>query len=279
MTLRFSKTCIHAAILLSTMILSMQAVKADRAIVMGRSICDNQADSFDYRWITSKVDDTKLFFLSGDTAASGTINAVGHAGTFNALNEIYVAVHGAVNVVDAFSGTDFAALFLSNHKDTPDSVTFYVCESGTPPQSGTSSMAAVARKYPGLGENSTSIGAVNAPASNMCPALAVNSANTPFNPVEDISAAVYRTNVSHTDKHEELLRELEKAWSDENDTPYPGTEQSYASYCQSQLAGDPTGAWLLAFIANAADEFGDRYLALVNTNYGGNDLKTCGQCD
>lgn len=279
---RFSKTRVHAATALLILILSVQAAQTDPAIVMGRSICDNQADSFDYRWTASNVDNTKLFFLSGNSAANGAINAVGDQSSFNASDDIYIAVHGALNVVDTFSGTDFATLFLNNHQKTPNSVTFYVCQSGTPPHNGVSSMAAVARSYPGEEENSTLIGAVNAPGPNTCPALAVNAANQLFDPINNISAAVYRTDVSHTDDHNKLLDGLVKAWGDKDGTPYPGTKQSYEGYCRAQLTTDPKGAWVPDFIANVAAQFSVDYLALINTNYGGDNLETCGpgvQCN
>lgn len=256
--------------------ISGQSSFADPGIIMGSSICDNQADSFDHQWITANVANTHLYFLSGTDAQNGAINRVGAAPAFNGADDVYIAVHGDVNQVDAFPATQFALLFLNNHAAVPNSVTFYVCQSGTPGGVGNiSSMARVARAYPGQAQNSTLIQAVNAPAPNSCPALAVDAANQPFQPIQNIADAVYRTNINTTQGHNALLNALLHDW-DNAATPYPNTQQSFHDYCDAQLQNDPTGQWVPGFIQNVVATFGADYLALINTNYGGNPLVTCG---
>ncbi|WP_417461342.1 hypothetical protein [Kordiimonas sp.] len=270
----------HSTALMAFMF-GASAAQADPAALLGKTICDNQADSFDYQWITANVADVDLFFLSGDTVENGTINAVGHEEDFNDADDVYIALHGAVDVVGDFSGADFAALFLANHASTPTSVTFYVCQSGTPPEGGVSSMAALARSYPGEVEHSTLIGAVNAPGPNTCPALAVDADAEPFDPIDALGQAVYHTDIDHTDDFDERLAYLMDRW-DGGGVTYPDTEQTYEDYCEAQLANDPTGQWVSGFIANVNAQFGAAYLSLVNANYGGDDLVTCGpdvQCD
>lgn len=267
---------------LTTALIGAQTANADPALLMGSTICQNQRDAMDYPWVTSNVDNLKLFFISGDDDEDGAITAIGHENAFNASDDVYISIHGAVDEVGDFSGSDFAAVFLANHADTPNSVTFYVCQSGTVPEGGVSSMAKLARSYPGEAENSTLITAVNAPQAGCSPALAVNAEETPFDPIQTIQPATYRTNISTTGDHDQILTALTEAWIS-NETPYPETETSYAAYCATKLEEDPTGAsWVRAFIDNVVDEFGEEYLSLVNTNYAGEGLSTCGadvQCD
>ncbi|MCJ9427998.1 hypothetical protein [Kordiimonas marina] len=252
------------------------------ATLMGSSICDNQADSFDYLWIAANNNNPDLYFLSGNSVNNGAINAVGHNNQFNNANNVYIAVHGGVDQVDAFSGTAFAQLFLNNHGNVPTSVTFYVCQSGTVPNNGVSSMAAVAQSYPGNQQNSTLIQTVTAPGPNSCPALAVNSAQPPVNPIGNLALAVYHTGIQHTQAYNGLLNTLLTEWAGGNNVVYPNTNLSFQGYCQQQLGVDATGQWVPAFITAVNNQFGADYLALVNANYDGNALATCGvgqQCN
>ncbi len=276
---RLQKYC-SAALLLAA---CSTASFANPAIIMGRTICDNQADSFDYDWITSNVANTRLFFLSDNP---GAINAVGHADAFNNSASVYISVHGDVDIVDVFSGAGFAALFQNNHAATPDAVTFYVCQSSTvPPGAGAvSSKAALARAYPGAAAGSTLIKTVTAPAPNSCPALAVDAANEPFQPILNISDAVYRTDINTTANHDAALDVLLDEWGGGNGVVYPGTAQSFEDYCQTQLGIDATGQWVPGFITEVVNQFSQDYLTLINTNYSGNPLIDCGvtsgvQCD
>lgn len=264
-------------------LMTAQTAVADPAILMGSTICQNQRDSFDFAWLTANHENLQPFFLSGDDASNGTITALGHANPFNDSDDVFIALHGWTDLVGDFSGADFATVFLANHASTPQSVTFYVCQSGTVPNGGVSSMAAVARKYPGQAVNSTLIGAVNAPSPGTCPALAVNAASEPFNAITTIQPAVYRTGISMTAGHNAAESTLTTAWTDATNTPYPNTTQSFKDYCTGKLAQDPTGAsWVLSFLNNVETQFANDYLALINTNYGGNALATCGpnvQCN
>lgn len=277
---RIQKYC-TAALLLAA---GGTASFADPAIIMGQTICDNQADAFDYDWITSNVADTRLFFLSGDTADDGAINAVGHEDAFNDSATVYISVHGDVDIVDSFSGAGFASLFHNNHATTPVAVTFYVCQSSTVPdgEGAISSKAALARAYPGEAAGSTLIQTVTAPEPDSCPALAVDAAATPFDPIETIAAAVYRTDISQTEDHDTALAVLLDEWGGGNGVTYPETEQSFQAYCEAQLEADASGQWIPDFIANVVTQFSEDYLTLINTNYGGDPLVTCGvdaQCN
>jgi|GEM_PF-5779386 len=267
---------------LAAALIATQTAVADPAILMGSTICQNQRDSFDFAWLTANHENLQPFFISGDDA-HGVITPLGHANPFNDSADVYISIHGDVDEVGDFSGANFAASFLANHATTPDSVTFYVCQSSTVPAGGVSSMAALARSYPGPVANSTAIGAVDAPEPDTCPALAVNAAAEPFAPIATIQPAVYRTLFDETDGHDAALGTLEGAWDDAAGTPYPGSDLSFEDYCAEQLAADATGAtWVLEFINAVEDQFANDYLALINTNYAGNAFVSCGpgvQCD
>lgn len=275
------RALLAGAALLGQLSLAATPATANPAILLGDTICDNQADVFDYDWITANVANTRLFFVSGNSVNTGVITAIGHTDAFDNSADVNVALHGDINVVSNFSGTDFAAVFLANHASTPTTVNMYVCQSGTPSLNTLSSMAAVARSYPGQAQNSTAITTVTAPGANSCPALR-SSATAPVTPINAIGAAVYRTSVSHTNGYNAALATLINAW-DSQQTLYPNTLQTYEGYCRAQLALDPTGAaWVAGFITNVVNQFSTDYLALINTNYGGNALATCGtnvQCN
>ncbi len=261
--------------------LAASSVMANPGILLGGTICDNQADAFDYVWITDNVQNTRLFFVSGNSVQNGAITAVGHKDAFDKSADVYIVLHGAINVVGDFSGTDFAKVFLANHPSTPTNVTMYVCQSGTPPLNGVSSMAALARSYPGNTQDSTLVTAMTAPGPNSCPALRASASDNPFVPINAIKDAAYRTGVQHTKAYAAALKALLDGWTDQN-TPYPNTKQTYEDYCKDQLKKDATGQWVSGFIANVSKEFGAKYLALINTNYNGNALATCGtnvQCN
>ena len=275
------RSLLASVVLLGQLSLAATPATANPAIMLGDTICDNQADVFDYDWITANVANTRLFFVSGNSVNTGVITPIGHTDAFDNSADVNIALHGDVNVVSNFSGTDFAAVFLANHASTPTTVTMYVCESGTPSPNTLSSMAAVARSYPGQAQDSTAITTVTAPGPNTCPQLR-SSATAPVTPINAIAAATYSTGVSHTNGYGAALATLTNAW-DSQQTLYPNTQQTYEDYCTAQLALDPTGAaWVAGFITNVVTQFSVDYLALINTNYDGNALATCGtnvQCD
>jgi len=252
-------------------------VTAAPAILLGTSICDNQADAFGYQWKADNVVNTRLFFMTGNNVGNGAITAVGHADAFNASGDVYIEMHGRIDGVANFNGQDFATVFLANHP-APTNVSMYVCQAGTQSAgAGTSSMARLARSYPGVTTDSTVIN-MTAPAPNACPALQ-GSAGLPIAPIINLAQASIRTDVQHVNPaHTNLVNKLVHDW---NNTNYPGTVQSFGAYCTAQLANAP-GGWLAKFIADVVAQFNADYLALINTNYAGNNLVVCGpgvQCD
>lgn len=264
---------------------------AEPAILMDPSICQNQTTSFTYVWKAANVQNLRLFYLSGSTANPGQIHAVGHQDAFDASEEVNVNIHGTVDEVGAYTGQAFAAVFQANHATVPDSVNMYVCRSGTVPQGQNqlSSMARLARAYPGnAGPGSTAIGAMTAPGNiplpGGCPPLSSGDGNPPV-PVDNIAAAVVRTDVEHVQPaHNNIRNALINDWDGNGNVFYPGLQNdvSFRDYCTNQAVQDPTGAWLPAFIDNVNATFGQRYLDLINTNYGGAPLVTCGvgvQCN
>lgn len=270
-----------ANVLLSLALFTTSAVAAP-AIVLSPSICDNQAEVFGYAWKAANVANTQLFFVSGNTALNGAINPVGHANAFNASADVNIFIHSNTGNIGNFTGAEFAALFLANHAATPNSVNLYACNSGTvaPPPVGVSSMAQIARSYPGLAANSTLIAAMTAPGPGTCPAQR-GSAGLPIVPVLTIAASSMRTGVLNTPAKAAILNTLVTEWNG-GGVVYPGTAVTFQAHCTAQLALDATGQWVPQFITDVSAQFGVDYLALINTNYGGNNLVTCGvgaQCN
>ena len=256
------------------------AVKADPAILLGTTICQNQRDAMDYQWVLSRTQNLKLFYISGNSPANGAINRVGApAYNFDDTEHVYINIHGGVNSVANFSGADFATVFQANHPSAPSEVNMYVCQSGTiPPGLGAvSSMAALARMYPGPAPNSTVI-TMAAPEPNACPALRSSAGNAPIIPVASIAGAVYRTAVAHTPGQAAILDGLENGWDDAVNFPYPNgaiPAESFEDYCQNQRVLDATGQWVDTFVNNVNITFGAAYLNLINANYGGNPFLVC----
>jgi len=283
MEFRFLKSFVQSALATSILSVSASAVLAAPAIIMGNTICQDPSDAFDHQWINTQVDEpANLYFLSGNNAVNGVLNLVGHEAAFNDSQVVYVAIHGWIRTVGDFSADDFATVFRANHAATPTNVTFNVCQSGTPADDQPSTMATVARRYPGEAANSTLIQQVIAPGPDTCPALAVNAAAQPFDPIAAIGDAVYRTDIETTDEHDAAEQRITDAWNNAATTPYPETDQSYQGFCQAQLVEDPAGAWVPGFINQVIDQFGADYLALINTNYAGDQFAVCGtavQCN
>ena len=255
-------------------------VKADPAILLGTTICQNQRDAMDYQWVLSRTQNLKLFYISGNSPANGTISSVGApAYNFDDAEHVYISIHGAVNSVANFSGADFATVFHAHHPAAPSEVNMYVCQSGTIPPGvgGVSSMAALARMYPGPAPNSTVI-RMTAPAPHANCALRGSAGNAPINPVINIAGAVYRTAVAHTPGQAAILNRLLNDWTDAVNFPYPDgavPAQSFQSYCQNQRMLDITGQWVDTFVDNVNITFGADYLNLINANYGGNPFLVC----
>ncbi|WP_339858099.1 hypothetical protein [Thalassospira alkalitolerans] len=248
---------------------------ANPAIVLDETICDNQATGFNAIWVAGNVANTRLFFASGTTAVNGAINPVGHGNNFNASDDVYVTIHGGIDKVGEFSGTDFAALFQANHVNPPHNVTMYVCLSGTVPNGGLSSMARIARAYPGVAPNSTLINAVTAPGPNGCTAPRGPAVvNGPL--VLAIPQAVIRTDVVESPPHDVIEQRLVDQWAGANNVVFPNTADSFEDFCRQNVQLDPTGQWVPGFLQAMNAQFGVDYLALINTNSAGNDLVTCG---
>ncbi len=267
---------ITGVIVLLSFFLYATPAKANPAILMGPSICDNQADVFDYVWKTQNVSNTKLFFISGNNQSNGKIHAVNHQDNFDNSQDVYIMLHGDTDVVSTFNGTDFAKVFFANHQTAPKNVTMYVCKSGTIPPNGVSSMAKLARLYPGQTLNSTKI---NMTAANGCPALRGSQGNNPIQPIHNIASASYKVNPSQTSQYPSQLNLLLKGWAQDI---YPQTNKTYEDYCEDQLIQDKTGRWVDKFIKEVNNKYDQEYLKLINYNYGGNPFANCGpqnQCN
>jgi len=249
---------------------------ADPAMLLSSTICDNQRDSFDYFWLLGNDPMTLLYFMDN----AGIVRPVGHATAFDTQTDVQITIHGNVDRVGPFSGAGFAANFHAAHPTAPDSVTMNVCFGAAIPPGGVSSMARLARSYPGQNPNSTVIPDVAAPA--VACSLRASATNNPFVPVANLAQAVYRSGVQHTVNYGPRLASLMAEWNNAG-IPYPGTQppQSYQSYCRAQPLANP-GAWLAGFLNNVNARFGAAYLGLVNSNYGGSPFVACGaanQCD
>ena len=272
----FKKVFAGIAMLFCPFSFMVSSAAASSAILLGTTICDNQADAMDYVWKQANDPTVRLFFISGNNNANGQINPVGHAYAFELSDDVSINIHGNVGTVADFSGQDFARVFVRYHPTPPRVVTMYVCQSGTVPLGigAMSSMASLARSYQGGAPAYTLVGAMNAPAPNECPYLRGRTVqNAP--PVGSLAFAQYKTNVGHIQpNYDNLLYAMVNSW--DGTTHYPGTVLSFKRYCQQQLANDPTGQWLTGFIQQVNLSFGVQYLNLVNFNYGGNNFAICG---
>lgn len=247
---------------------------ANPGILLDARICDNQAVAFGVIWKSYHLDDPRLFFVSGNDA-HGNIHAINHGDPFDGSQDVTIFSHGNVGRVGNFSGADFATVFRANHPTAPGNVNFYSCNSGTIPLDGVSNMALLARAFPAENDpNATLIGSMNAPGHGTCPAQRGPATETGA-AVATIAESVMRTNVGHLGHYAGLVATLQGQWAG-NGVHYPGTNQSFGQYCQQQLVNDPTGQWVPGFLEQVHTQFGAEYLALINSNYGGDEFVTCG---
>lgn len=280
MKTKIYKNLIRATILLSLTVFS-SIILAQPAILMGSTICDNQENSFTYQWknsnLISQGNKPYLFFINGNNAANGRIYPVGHGNNFNLSPDVYITIHGNANQVADFNGNDFATVFHNNHLNTPIAVTMYVCQSGTPAgPAHISSMAYIARRYPGVVVNSTLIETMTAPANGQNGALR-GPTQTGGLPIQSLNQATYRGNPQQQQpQYNTLLQQLLNSWAGTDGTRYPGSAVSFGDFCQQQLANDPTGQWIPNFIQNVVQTFQVQYLQLINLNSAGTPLATCG---
>ncbi|WP_147453500.1 hypothetical protein [Eilatimonas milleporae] len=243
---------------------------ADNAILMTKTVCDNQENTFTYDWNMKNTADLKLFYLSGTSVADAVITPIGHADAFDGFDDVKVSAHGNAGVIAGIAADTFADIFQNLHASTPDTVEFYACKAAQGAAGGGNSVQkALSLKYPGASAGETAVGRLAAGGLN-CSLTGKAAAGDPD--ITKIEDATYKTGASKAAGFDAAVAALVTGWTTDL---FPGSAKTFKNYCIDEVMTDPA-ANLQNFLNQTITKYGTDYLALINLRYAGTDLYECG---